>query len=211
MPLVYQHIINENSTIIVWKITEGVNFFSSHLNYDPDISHQEKRLQHLCGRYVLSQMIEGFALDDIFFNDFGKPIDKKGRCHFSISHSNDFVAVIVSKDRKVGIDMERINSKIKNIAPRFLDDSENVVLKNVFENEVLGLTVVWSIKEACFKWDGGGRVDFKKQMTISSISAREYECHAVVKLNNEDKCADPIEIKIQFMIFNQMVLSWVYA
>ena len=83
--------------------------------------------------------------------------------HFSISHCGDFAAAIISEDKVVGIDVELIQPKIEFIKHKFLSEREQTLLPAL--NAQL-LTLLWSCKEAVYKWYGRGGVDFKSHIVI---------------------------------------------
>ena len=56
MPLVYQQNINEHTKIGVWHILEAEDFFLEKVKEQYKITHPQKRIQHLAGRYLLLEM-----------------------------------------------------------------------------------------------------------------------------------------------------------
>ncbi|MDQ6844770.1 MAG: 4-phosphopantetheinyl transferase, partial [Bacteroidota bacterium] len=79
------------------------------------ITHWHKRLQHLAGRYLLQELYPDFPYHLIEIADTKKPFLTGEKYHFSISHCGDYAAVIVSKEMRVGIDIELIRQKIELI------------------------------------------------------------------------------------------------
>ena len=61
MPLFYQHNINESTKLAIWHITEEEEFFLRSVPLKRDVSHVQKRLQHLAGRYLLRELLPDFA------------------------------------------------------------------------------------------------------------------------------------------------------
>lgn len=173
MPLVYQQNINEIAQIGVWHITETEDFFSSILLPQKEISHPQKLLQHLAGRYLLKKMSPDFPLNLIKLNSSGKPYLEGENCHFSISHSGNYAAVIISKKINVGIDIERPNQKIENIKNKFSTAQELDFFNNNKYEVIENLTMIWSIKEAMYKWYGEDMIDFKKHLCIEKIQYKE--------------------------------------
>ena len=62
MPLFYQHNIDDTTRIAVWKIEEPEAFFLEKVPVKKDVRHPYKRLQHLAGRYLLTQLFDDFFL-----------------------------------------------------------------------------------------------------------------------------------------------------
>lgn len=79
----------------------------------------------------------------------GKPVLKNSEAHLSISHTQQFAAVMFSRNKAVGIDLENINPKVERIAHKFLREDE---INAIDEEEKIGkLILYWSAKEALYK------------------------------------------------------------
>lgn len=88
--------------------------------------------------------------------------------HFSISHCGDYAAVIVSKDHRVGIDIELVTEKVGRIKHKFLSVEEFANIQHSTLN-TQHLTLLWCCKEAVFKWYGSGGVDFKDDIHLKLL------------------------------------------
>src|SRR5579859_2571978 len=178
MPLFYQHNINESTRLGIWHIQEPESFFLEKVPLKRDVTHPFKRLQHLAGRYLLPFLFPDFPLEEIRIADTRQPFLESERYHFSISHCSHFAAAIVSSDFRVGVDIELITPRIGLVAPKFLNEDEIHFLNEDYTRflEQWGLeekvrreflTLIWSAKEALFKWYGRGELDFKKHMQLA--------------------------------------------
>ena len=127
MPIFFQHQINENTRLGIWKIEETEEFFKGNVPQHRDVTHPHKRLQHLAGRFLLQFLFPDFPYELIEIADTRKPFLTDEQYHFSISHCGDFAAAIVSKDRRVGIDIEIPVEKILKIADKFLSKEEHSI------------------------------------------------------------------------------------
>ena len=96
MAIFYQHQINENTRLGIWKIEETESFFLQKVPIKKDVSHPHKRLQHLAGRYLLTCLFPDFPLEEVLIADTRKPFLPNEAYHFSISHCGDFAAAIAS-------------------------------------------------------------------------------------------------------------------
>ena len=201
MPLVYQQNINAVTKIGVWHITETEDHFLQHVPLKREITHWHKRLQHLAGRLLLKELYPGFPVDLIRIAGTRKPFLENEPWHFSISHCGDHAAVIVSKEYRVGVDVELKTEKIGSIINKFLTTEELFLLPRGAINEMA--TLFWSVKESIYKWYGRGGVDFKKDITIKKISGEADQgiVHSVFK--NE------IMVDVHFLCFNDNYLTWV--
>ena len=94
MPLVYQQNINEATRIAVWHITENEDFFFKKVILSNAITDPHKRLQHLAGRYLLTELYDNFPLELIKIADTRKPFLADEAFHFSISHCGDRKSVV---------------------------------------------------------------------------------------------------------------------
>lgn len=207
MPLIYQHNINESTRIGIWHIEEPESFFLNRVPLKKDVSHPHKRLQHLAGRYLLPGLFANFPLEEIQIADTRKPFLENEQYHFSISHCGDFAAAIASSQYRVGVDIELITSKIERVRHKFLSTEElNFVLHHKPISEMLTmLTVMWSMKEAVFKWYAIGEVDFIKHIQIQPfVFNNEGGCVDVKFNKNESR-----QLQLHYRLFDRIVLAWV--
>jgi phosphopantetheinyl transferase len=219
MPLFYQQNINEETRLAIWKIEETQTFFESRVPIKKDVSHPHKRLQHLAGRYLLPFLFNDFPLEEILIADTRKPFLKDEKYHFSISHSGDFAAAIVSKNQRVGIDVEVIVSKIERIRHKFISAPEYELAKRAWglnsesedqNDKILALqTLIWSAKESIYKWYGDGLVDFKQHMILRDFSNQSQKNdHELSFLLQKEKA---LPLTIHARQFGQLVLAWVHS
>ena len=220
MSLFYQHNINGSTKLGIWHIEENEDFFLKKVPLQRSITHPHKRLQHLAGRYLLPTLFSDFPLEEILIADTRKPFLQNEKYHFSISHCGNFAAAIVSSDKRVGVDIEMVTPRIQNIAHKFLSDAENDFfnedykmfleqwnLKDKVHSEFL--TLIWSAKEAIFKWHGDGGVDFKENIQLLKFDS----------INNDDEINLPfffakneiISLAVRAKFFDDLVLAWVVS
>ncbi len=208
MPLFYQHNINHNTKIAVWHITEAEDFFLSKVPLQNAITHWHKRLQHLAGRYLLQELYPDFPYHLIEIADTRKPFLPDEKYHFSISHCSDYAAVIISGEKRVGIDIELVTSKINLIQQKFLSEEEIGLVNNqwsMVNGEIQLLTLLWSCKEAVFKWYGNGGVDFKKNIIIKKISMSDDAGIVDCLFAKEGET----QLKIEYHFFDNFALAWI--
>lgn len=168
MPVFFQQQINEYTRLGVWKIEETEDFFKGNVPLHRDVTHPHKRLQHLAGRFLLQFLYPGFPYDLVQIADTRRPFLPGEQYHFSISHCGDYAAAIVSSRYRVGIDVEIPVEKILAIQDKFLGDDEKSLWSIVHDpSSIEQATLLWSSKEAVFKWYGEGGVDFKKHIQLS--------------------------------------------
>lgn len=202
MPLFYQQNINATTRLAVWKIEETEEFFSGTIPLQRTIAHPHKRLQHLAGRYLLRFLFPDFPYETIAIAKTNKPYLLNEAYHFSISHCGDYAAAIVSSTSRVGIDVELVTDRVVKIAKKFLHEEEQKMfnLQSSMFN-IQQLTLLWSCKEAMFKWWGNGEVDFSAMMRI--------ELFELVTKGNIQAAFKEIPLQLQYEFFGKLCLVWV--
>lgn len=201
VPVFFQQQINETTRLGIWKIEETEEFFKNNVPLHRDVTHPKKRLQHLAGRFLLQFLAPAFPYELIQIAETRKPFLPNEEYHFSISHCGDYAAAIVSKDKRVGIDIEIQREKIKKISGKFLSVPEQVLFPAV--NFQL-LTLFWSAKESVFKWYGEGSVDFSEQIQLKRL-------HEGVQTIDCFFAKTKTELVIHYRYFEHMVLAWVVS
>ncbi|MFV0607457.1 MAG: 4'-phosphopantetheinyl transferase family protein [Niabella sp.] len=163
MSLFFQKDINVFTRVGIWKIEEDEDFFKSYVPTHREVTHPHKRLQHLSGRFLLKYLFPYFPSHLIQIADTRKPFLPDAAFHFSISHCGDYAAAIVSREYRVGIDIEIPADKVKRIGSKFVSEDEWKTIKPETPED---FTQIWSAKEAVFKWYGEGEVDFKNHIRL---------------------------------------------
>lgn len=206
MPLFYQQDINVTTRLAVWKITEEEAFFLQAVPVQSNITHPQKRLQHLAGRYLLPYLFADFPHESIEIADTRKPFLPDEQYHFSISHCADYAAAIVSSSDRVGIDVEMITPRVEKIKHKFLHSDELAFVHSFpAEKQIPLLTLLWSCKEALFKWWGMGDVDFSEVLRIFPFAFNpEGQIDALFTRE-----ALQIPLTLSYSMNDQMSLVWV--
>jgi phosphopantetheinyl transferase len=225
MPVFFQQQINESTRLGIWKIEETEEFFKGNVPQHRDVTHPHKRLQHLAGRFLLQFLFPDFPYDLIRIADTRKPFLPGEQYHFSISHCGDYAAAIVSRDKRVGIDVEIPVDTIHRIQHKFLS-TEELELFNIqysilntqlptpnsrlltpdllrsARNDARLPTLLWSAKEAVFKWYGEGSVDFRQHIRLHGI-------HEDTEIIDCSFVKNSTELSVHYRQFDQLVLAWV--
>jgi phosphopantetheinyl transferase len=231
MPIFFQQEIDGETRLAVWKIEEEEPFFNVPLQRE--ITHPHKRLQHLAGRYLLRHLFPDFPLDLIKIADTRKPYLENEAYHFSISHCGDYAAVIVSKTARVGIDIEVPTPKVEKIKHKFLHEEELRMVSgewSMVSAENFGLqataltqenvnlqdnpqpptpnpklTLLWSAKEAVFKWWSYGSVDFSEMIRLRPFKLQPSgKFEGMFRLKEKD-----LSLTVHYHLFDGLCLAWV--
>jgi phosphopantetheinyl transferase len=199
MPIFFQHQINETTRLGIWKIEETEEFFKANVPQHRNVTHPHKRLQHLAGRFLLQYLFPDFPYELIKIADTRKPFLPEEQYHFSISHCGDYAAAIVSRDRRVGVDIEIPVDKIIRVRDKFLSPDEVASFGGL---DIDQLTMCWSAKEAVFKWDGEGGVDFREQIHLQKSGNNTN------KINCTFTKGKQVELTIELRHLKYIVLAW---
>lgn len=236
MPLVYQHNINEDTRLGIWHITEPEDFFQQRVPVKKDVSHPHKRLQHLAGRYLLPALFKDFPLEEIQVADTRKPFLHNEQYHFSISHCGHYAAAIVSATQRVGVDIELVTPKIDRVKHKFVSDEEWALVNtqssmgnnpphppfpfpqidltthdsrtHELTNSKL-LTMLWSCKEAIYKWYSIGQLDFRQHMQLQSVS--DGPTKGLMEMNFLFTKQQPVLLPLHGRFLQDISLAWLYT
>ena len=206
MPQIFYQQINATTQLVVWHIVEPESYFETAAKSIRPIAHPHKRLQHVCGRYLLQHLVPFFPLEQIVLEHNNKPFLPSHPYHFSISHCDDYVAAIVSTHKQVGVDVETISPKVAKIRHKFLTETEESILTNskVPLTGIEKLTLAWSAKEAMFKWLGETGVDFREHLNLQQLQGEKSHGLIVAKI----KRGFIRQLQIEFRLLDDVVLTW---
>jgi 4'-phosphopantetheinyl transferase len=169
MPLLEKIVGIGSVEVGIWHILEGELYFmerlrlSSAQKLDLDTFRGLRRVQWLAARYLFGLLV---GADVVIEKDvFGKPyVVNRPDLHVSFSHSDDIVCVAVSP-RVIGVDVQRMLSKLIPIAWRIIRAEELAVVEKA--HELAHLHVCWGAREALFKAHGIGRLDFRRDLLVA--------------------------------------------
>ena len=154
MALIFRDEIAGEAVIGIWKIEEDENEVLSRYPHLADIvkpyARSERRMEKLAA-YLLLYSLQTDAHLLISHNAEGKPL--LDGWHISVSDTRGFVAVILSKTRHVGIDIEFVSNRVDRIANRFIREDELAV-------NTMSRLLTWSVKEAFYKCFSEEHLDY---------------------------------------------------
>ena len=164
MPIIHK-IEEKGITVLVWIMTETLEelqILLGGLNISNHTSDKRKKEQ-LTSRLLLKEILPNKT---IVYNEFGGPELDNGQ-NISISHCGELVAVTISNE-KTGLDIEKISEKPLRLASKFISK------KNLINLNKEKSTLIWCLKEAIYKWNQKGGVDFIKDIIITEFTAKEH-------------------------------------
>ena len=200
MPLHKVIYLSNNAKLYLWKITEDFDALFNQIRLkDSSLARLQtmKSENHKKGFLAVRMLLQHNDYNDfdLYYDEFGKPHIKPQGCsvkevEISISHSNDFSAIVIS-EQKVGLDLEQLKEKVLKIAPRFMDVSH---LENLSETEKMETaTVVWGIKECIFKIKNEKGISFPDHIFEDDFNYDDKKASATLKFNNKEE-----KFKIQY-------------
>ena len=200
-----------HSRVGVWKITESeaelrtmTSIPSDELEEISYIKNESLRKQRLAVRALLDAMFEEKVY--LSHHDNGKPYIENNAINISITHTDQYVAVILNEEDEVGIDCESLNRDFSAVEKKALSDEEIGDLEDEQKNEQLA--IYWCAKEAIFKLTSQYDVDFAEQIQIDGF---RYRSEGELSATFTDKDGYEQELNLYYFTFDRHVLVCVSA
>lgn len=201
MPFHKEIIINDFIKIILWRIIPG------ELN-SKNLNQNDKNLFMLKNSKILKEQFLGvrFLLKkedpnlEIHYNSMGKPFLNKN-IGISISHSNEMLALGISKKTDIGIDIQEIKEKIFFIQEKFINQKKLINNKKIYDLEFL--TKIWTSKEAIYKLIGEKNISFSKDLFIDLKIPNSNKCTGYLYKNDEK-----VKFNINYFKLENYILTY---
>ncbi|MCK5170866.1 MAG: 4'-phosphopantetheinyl transferase superfamily protein [Bacteroidales bacterium] len=176
MAVIIREHFNEDIEFGIWEITEDYDTLISKLNLDEqDIAtvesfkNHQRKLEWLSVRTLLKEMLGKDS--KIVYGPERKPYLHNNEFNISISHSKNITSILMSKKKRVGIDLEFMTDKILRIADKFLRPEE---LENINKDmELYHLYLHWCAKEALYKICDKADINFVTNLNIEPFSPKD--------------------------------------
>lgn len=208
MPVVFNKNIDEQTILSVWKIEEtepelinGLQLKSHELEFISSLNNGKRLLHWLSTRLLLRKMLNTSEYIDCRMDEHGKPYLVNSDYEISLSHSFDYAAVMISKNKKVGVDIELIKDKIKKIQAKFLTPVELSQLQD--EDNTLALYICWCAKEAIYKWNGTKGLEFRKDIHIYPFETADegvIQCRVNLPEGTRELEVEYFKVKDNYML-----------
>ena len=176
MGLLFKEHFDDDIEFGIWEITQDYDTLRSNLILDDqDIStvesfkNHQRKLEWLSVRILLKTMLGKDS--KIVYGPERKPYLHDNSRNISISHSKDITAILLSKKKRVGLDLEFMTDKILRIADKFLRPDE---LENIEKDQKLyHLYLHWCAKEALYKICDKVDINFVTNLNIEPFKPKE--------------------------------------
>ncbi len=164
-----------NARLGIWEITESLDELMGQASlseaeqaYFAQLKSPLRQKHWLSYRLILPYLVEAEAVSSITYDEYGKPHLENGAGQISVAHSGKYAALIISKNNKVGIDIEAIQTKILGLTHKFLTKEE---MEYIFASRTTeSLCVIWCAKEALYKLHGGRGLVFSEHIHINHFT-----------------------------------------
>ena len=208
MALYLRKKLDNKAEIAVWHVTESEQELLGLTSVPNDeleeislFRNENHRRQKLAVRALINEVFE----EKMYLNhhDNGQPYFENCATNISITHTDNYVAIIIHDEDEVGIDVESLDRDFSVVEKKALSEDEIDDLEKDKRNE--HLAIYWCAKEAIFKRMSQNRVDFAEQIEVEKFNVRkegELEATFIHKDEHEE------EFELEYMIFDRHVLVW---
>ena len=155
----------------------------------------EKRKKEFIAVRILVQ--EKFPDKKINYKPSGAPYFSDHSFSLSITHTNAYVAIGVSTEKRIGIDIEEIQEKIIRLGSKFMHPSEVIQVGQA--NLQKNYTCYWCAKEALYKWTDISGLSFQNDLPI--FHQNDQWIGKSLKISNEIINLEIIEIDSHILCF----------
>lgn len=200
--------LDKGGEISVWEVTESeeellkiISIPNEELEELLMIRSESRRREKLAVRALLNTVFE----DKVYLghHDNGSPFIQNNSIHISITHTNNFVAIITHPTEDVGIDIECLDRDFSVVEKKALSEEEREDLSDKHRN--LHLAIYWCAKEAIYKRMSQHGVDFAKQMEVDKFNPKD---EGDIDATFIDKDGEEEEFELEYEVFDNHVMVW---
>jgi len=187
----------------IWRLEESREELSALLNNKAwlqdilSIKSEARRLEKLAVRVLLKELTG--SANDICYLETGRPYIKDGSYNISISHTKGYVAVVLDKNYRVGIDIEQISDRVKRVRSKFVSDKEYIDP----DKELIHLLLNWSAKESVYKLFDIPGIELKEEVIISRFKPEKEGVFTADIIRTDQR------VDVFYMTTSDFVLTYV--
>jgi len=177
MPLILKDTFQEDCLFGIWEIQESLQELQAQVHLYPgekekflNFHSEARKIEFLSVRALLKSLLG--VCGPIVYSDNRKPYLHQSDYRISISHSRTLTAIMISKKRKIGLDLEFMSHKITDIQHRFVNNDEYITSDP--DKRTYHLYIHWCAKEALYKLCDKQDISFKKNLTIEPFEPQDY-------------------------------------
>ena len=178
MPLLNDLVPNESLLCKLWRIDELEEIMdpNNELNSEDYQILLKRKANHLRRQFLASRKLIGLINPDLrisYKEDI--PILSDNR-NISISHSDEIVTVLISKENGIGVDVEKINNKVHSVASKFLSSNEIRFFGKTPSTRQL--IRAWTAKEAVYKALRKPGINFSDNIILDKFNDKAKSANA---------------------------------
>lgn len=175
MPIILKERFLDDCLFGIWEIRETYEDLLAQVHLYPgerdklnSFKSVERKIEFLSVRVLLKELLGMSVL--IVYNERKKPYLHQSEYRMSISHSRTLTSIMLSKTKKVGLDLEYMSHKIGKIRHRFINRDEYIT-RNPWKQKY-HLYIHWCAKEALYKICDKQDISFIRNLTIDPFEPK---------------------------------------
>jgi len=163
----------------------------------PTFLNNQRKKEFVATRFLRTELV---GLKHINYDSVGAPFINDSD-FISISHSKNIVGIAISKEFKIGLDIEYAQSKINAIKHKFLHESE---LESFDCNSEIELTKIWTAKEVLYKIAGKKGINFRTELVLNKMSQEKWR--GTIK-SETDSCSASFSTEINIFEIDTIIIA----
>ncbi|MDR2683594.1 MAG: 4'-phosphopantetheinyl transferase superfamily protein [Dysgonamonadaceae bacterium] len=201
----------DGSAIAIWEITETEEMLRQICPL-PHKDEEELRFitntQRRKERLVVYLLLEQLFGKKIYlgYYDNGRPFLQNEVGDISISHTSRFACLIYHPTEHVGIDIENTLRNFSAVEQKALSEKERDYLNE--KNRNTQLCLIWSAKEALYKYIGESGIDFAAQLEIEKFTPHKKGQLEATYTNKEQETTT---YELSYEVIADHVMVWIIA
>lgn len=207
MGLILERIVKDDCHVGLWEISEDLDSLLSMLLLTPEeldtlnsYKSYDRKVEWLSVRALLNKMIG--PNEKIYYNGNKKPYLTLRSCHISISHSGRLTSLILSKTKRVGIDLEHMTQKISKLANKFLTYEEEAEIKG--SGKRYRTYLYWCAKETLYKICDKTGINFRNHIIIEPFN---LDCEGLIYGNVRNENIDE-RFELNYFRYQDYSIVW---
>ena len=203
MPFLKNIIIDDQTKIKIWKVISG-ELSSKELNNDEKKLFKLKKSNILREQFLATRKMLALENSDyIITYDLGGKPSLNSEFNISISHSYEIAALVLSDNRKIGLDVQLKESKILNIKNKFLNKFEKLNIGS--DPSINILTMIWTSKESIYKAIGLKGISLSKNIKIDKVIEKDKTGKGYY-INGTEK----VKFDLKFFYIDEYIICYAY-
>jgi 4'-phosphopantetheinyl transferase len=175
MPLILKEYVLDDCLLGIWQINEEYDDLINRIHLFPgeqerldSFGSYSRKIEWLSVRVLLRQLTG--KVTTIIYNSERKPFIKGNSYQISISHSHNLTAILLSREKKVGLDLEYMSHEISRLESKFINNHEFITRNG---NQKFHLYIHWCAKEAMYKICDKQNISLRQDITLHKFEPEE--------------------------------------